>query len=64
MWRSPSLAKASEMSWRGYEDVPKVCRVCGGKVTLTGQGGPFMAHTDCVTGERTIAHTDCLRAAR
>lgn len=49
------------MSWRGYEDVPKVCRVCGGKVTLTGHGGGFRAHTDAVTGERWITHTECLR---
>lgn len=49
------MAKASEMSWAGYEDVPKLCRVCGGKVTLSGQGGGgFRAHTECVY---TPAHT-------
>lgn len=58
------MAKASEMSWAGYEDVPKLCRVCGGKVTLTGAGGGFRAHTDVASGERWVAHTNCLRGER
>lgn len=53
------MAKASEMSWRGYEGVPKVCRVCGGKVTLTGAGGGFRAHTD--PAGLWIAHISCLK---
>lgn len=53
------MAKSSEMSWRGYEDVPKLCRVCGEKVTLTGAGGGFRAHT--AGPVRWLAHTECLR---
>ena len=46
----------NESGWAGYEKVPKLCWVCGEKITLKQS---FQAHTDLITHQKGIRHTRC-----